>query len=224
MAEYSIGPIDIQGHSNKPVPNRLFRNVGPANGLAILFPGLRYTCDMPLFFYPMKLMLQRGFDVLQLHTDYTSPVFSQSSPDRQIDWMGSDAWAAVEAASNQRSYDSCLLMGKSIGTLAQSVLLLEHPDLRSNPTIWLTPLFRLPLIEQATQQLNGPALYVAGTGDTTYDANRLDYLKHNNAAETLIFEDADHSLEIPGNLDESLVTLQKFVQGLADFIDRSVLA
>jgi hypothetical protein len=224
MAEYTIGPLEIQGYNGKAVENRLFRNVGPACGLAVLLPGLRYTCDMPLLYYPTKLFLQRGFDVLQLQTDYSTPAFGGLSPDRQIDWMGADAWGSVHAANEQRSYDHLVLVGKSIGTLAMSVLLLKHPELRSHPTIWLTPLFRLPLVEQATQQLGGPALYLAGSGDNTFDAERLAYLQAHSPAEALVYEAADHSLEIPGDQERSIDILKQVMAGIASFLDQSVIA
>lgn len=224
MAEYSIGPIDIQGYQDKAVPNRLFRNVGPANGLALLFPGLRYTCDMPLLFYASKLLLHKGFDVLQLHTDYTNDKFSNNSPDRQIDWLSEDAGAALQAGLSQRDYPHLVLVGKSIGTLAMSLLLLNQPELRSRVTIWLTPLFRLPLVEQATQQLSGPALFAGGTGDNTFDAGRLEHLKSVIPAQSLVFDSANHSLEVEGNLARSLEILQELVSGLSDFIDRKIFA
>lgn len=224
MAEYSIGPIEINGYRDKTVPNRFFRNVGPANGLAVLFPGLRYTCDMPLLFYPTKLFLTKGFDVLQLQTDYTDDRFSSNSPDRQLDWLGADAQGALQAGLAQREYPHLVLVGKSIGTLAMSVLLLNQPELRAHVTVWLTPLFRLPLVEQATQQLSRPALFVGGTGDATFDAERLDHLETVIQAEKLVYEDADHSLEVSGNLDRSLQILQELVAGLSDFIDRKLFA
>lgn len=224
MAEYSIGPLDIQGYHEKAVPNRFFRNVGPANGLALILPGLRYTCDMPLLFYPTKLLLHKGFDVLQLHTDYADDKFSNNSPDRQIDWLGADAGRALQAGLAQREYPHLVLIGKSIGTLAMSVLLLNQPELRSRVTIWLTPLFRLPLVEQATQQLSAPALFVGGTGDHTFDENRLEYLQEVIPARSLVYENADHSLEVQGDLPRSLDIMKEMMRGLSDFIDQEIFA
>lgn len=224
MTEYSIGPIDISGYGYKSVPNRFFRNIGSADGLVIILPGLRYTCDMPLLFYPARYFLEKGFDVLQLHTDYTQEQFAETSPDKQIDWLGIDANGAVEAAYSQRPYTRLILIGKSIGTLAMSVLLLNRPELRSHTSIWITPLFRLPLVEQATQQLLGPALFIAGTGDNTFDSERLQYLKSVIRAETLVFNDANHSLEVAGNLNRSLEYLQNMMSGLDDFAEQYLLA
>ncbi|MFN2198823.1 MAG: alpha/beta fold hydrolase [Anaerolineales bacterium] len=224
MAEYSIGPLEIQGYQQKDVPNRFFRNVGPATGIAVLLPGLRYSNDMPLLYYPARYFLNKGFDILQVNTDYSSDQFSQSSPDRQIDWLGSDARAAVQTVLAQRDYPHLVLVAKSIGTLALSMLLINQPELRSRTTIWLTPLFRLPLVEQATQQLSGPALFVAGTGDSTYDPERLAYLQQHIQAEALIFPQANHSLEIPGDLPGSIDNLQEMMHGIADFVDRCVFA
>jgi pimeloyl-ACP methyl ester carboxylesterase len=218
MPEYSIGPIRISGYDNVPVKNRLFRHSGPTRGLAVLFPGLRYTCDMPLFFYSHKILLEQGYDVLQIRADYTQNAFETASPDRQIDWLGADAQAAIKAASEQREYLYHLYVAKSIGTLALSILLLNQPELRKHPTIWLTPLFRLPLVEQAMQQISGPALYIAGTHDNTFDADRLAFLQKTTSAEALVFKGANHSLEIPGDLQRSLDILKETTQRTTEFL------
>jgi pimeloyl-ACP methyl ester carboxylesterase len=224
MSEYTIGPIEIAGHDGQPLPNRLFRNVGPVKGLAVLFPGLRYSCDMPLLFYPAQLFLQRGLDVLQVTTDYTQEAFASLPPNRQIDWLADDASAAVQAVQAQRAYQNLLLAGKSIGTLALSTLLLRHREYLQASTIWLTPLYRLPLLEQATQQLTGPALFISGSGDHAHDGNRLEHLRQVTGAEVLVIPQADHSLHIPGDMYQTLSAMQLVMEAIDSFLTRHGVA
>lgn len=224
MSEYTIGPIEVAGHDGRPLPNRLFRHVGPVKGLAVLFPGLRYSCDMPLLFYPAQLFLQRSLDVLQVHADYTQEAFASLPPDRQIDWLADDASAAVQAAQAQRNYHNLLLTGKSIGTLALSTLLLRHREYLRATTLWLTPLYRLPLLEQATQQLTGPALFISGSGDNAHDENRLEHLCQVTDAEALVIPGADHSLHIPGDINQTLSAMQQVMEAIDSFLSRHGVA
>ena len=69
MAEIRIGSLSISGYGDKAVPNRFFQQVGFASELVVLLPGLNYSCDLPLLYYPMRLLVERGADVLQLRTD-----------------------------------------------------------------------------------------------------------------------------------------------------------
>jgi hypothetical protein len=50
MITYSS--IEIQGPSGEPVPNTFQRQDGPADHLAVLFPGAEYTVQMPVLYYP----------------------------------------------------------------------------------------------------------------------------------------------------------------------------
>lgn len=221
MSEYSIGPVEISVNGGRSLPNRLFRNVNSSRGLAVLFPDLNYNCDMPLFFFSTQLLLQRGLDVLQVQADYTDPHFAGLSPDRQIDWLRDDAWAAIRAGSRQSHPSRLVLVGKSIGTLAMSVLVLNHPELMGAVSIWLTPLYRLPHLEQAAQQLTAPALFISGTGDLAHDANRLEQICQMTGSEKLVLDDADHGMQVPGDLDRSLDYLRQVIHGMAQFLTRS---
>ncbi|MGL4611453.1 MAG: hypothetical protein ACRCYY_17535 [Trueperaceae bacterium] len=58
------------------------------------------------------------------------------------------------------------------------------------------------------------ALFVIGSSDPHYDTTKLLELEVATGGESLIFEGADHSLEIPGKPLESLAILQNYVKKL----------
>ena len=199
------------------MPNRFFRQPAEASELAVIFPGLRYTCDMPLLYYPARLLLARGADVLQLHTDYNHPEFEAAPLLARAQWLGADALAGVQVGLSQRPYNRLILVGKSIGTLAIGFLLAGGIAAGAT-TIWLTPLFQQPLLVQAASQCSGPALFVASDADTTYDPAAMQKIQAACGARSLVLSGANHSLEIPSDLFRSLEYIEQATRALDDFI------
>ncbi len=70
MISYTITSVKIAGYEQAPVPNTFFRQDGPTDHLALIFPGYGYTPDMPALYYPMALLRDLGADVLQVRYDY----------------------------------------------------------------------------------------------------------------------------------------------------------
>jgi predicted alpha/beta-hydrolase family hydrolase len=217
MPDLKITSIPVSGYAGKTVPNRFFRQEGAARTLAVLFPGLNYSCDMPLLFYPLKLLLARGAEVLQVRADYTVPAYRSLPPEERAAWLAADARAIVQAARLQSEYTRLVLVGKSIGTIALASLAPLEPEA---VTIWLTPLLRNPLVTAAAEQNRGAALFVAGTADDLYDAVALKRIQAATQSEAELIEAGDHSLEIRGDFFASLRALEQVMQAVAGFLGR----
>jgi len=222
MPDLKITSLPINGYGGKSVPNRFFRQEGTANTLAVLFSGLNYSCDMPLLFYPLKLLLRRGAEVLQVRADYTVTAYRSLPPGERDAWLAADAQAAVQAARqtahSQAAYERLVLVGKSIGTIALASLVSLEPQA---VTIWLTPLLRNPLVTAAAEQNRGAALFVAGTADDLYDAAALKRIQAATQSEAELIEGGDHSLEIEGDFFASLRALEQVMRAVAGFLDRN---
>jgi hypothetical protein len=48
---HSIQTLEIMGYRDERVPNTFFRNDEGTEQLAIILPGMGYTCHMPLLYY-----------------------------------------------------------------------------------------------------------------------------------------------------------------------------
>lgn len=216
----AITKLDIAGFAGKPIPNRFFRQEQAADCLGIIFPGLGYNSDMPLLYYPAKLLVDRGADVLQLRPAYNMQEFQSLSGEERARRAFADATAALRAALAERRYQRVTLVGKSIGTMALAHLVATETQLAGAVTVWLTPLLRIPQVAEAAAKFRGPALYVAGTADPNHDADAMARVQKATGAEALIFQDADHSMEIRGDLLRSVAILQQIVQAIAGFLDR----
>jgi dienelactone hydrolase len=217
MTEIEITHVDIHRPSGEALPNCFFRQAGEASELALVLPGLNYTADMPLLYYPARLLVERGADVLQVQADYTRPDFQSLDRMEQMRWLGNDAQAALKAGQSQRDYRRLILIGKSIGTLTLAYLV-SLGGYAQATTIWLTPLLRQPWLVEAALQCRGRALFIAGTGDRTYDSEALQRIQDATGARTLLLPGANHSLEITGDLQQSLKFMQEIVQTIGDFL------
>jgi dienelactone hydrolase len=215
MPAVEITSIPIQGYAGRPVPNRLFRQAG-ARRLALILPGLSYSCDMPLLFYPARLMIQRGAAVLQVHSDYTQAPFQSASKAEQARWLAEDAQAALKAGLAAGDFHNVVLIGKSIGTLALASLAAAGVEAAS---IWLTPLQRQPHLVEAALQQKGPALFIGSSSDPTFDPAQLQRIQAAGKGEGLVVSGANHSLEIPGDVFASLEIMHQALESLQAFLD-----
>ncbi len=221
---YEFTSLVFKGHGEKPVPNLYMRQAEGASILCLMLPGLNYTCDMPLLYYPANLLLQRGADVLQVKADYNVPAFQAASGEERIRWLYGDAAGALHAGLAQRNYSQVVLVGKSIGTLSLAALIANQVapgSLFENVVfLWLTPLLHQPALVSAALACKSPALFVVGTGDRTYDPQALARIRQATGAEALFVEGGDHRLEIAGDLHRSLEAMGDILRGIAVFLDR----
>jgi hypothetical protein len=216
MPAVEITTISIRGYGGRSVPNRLFRQAG-AQRLALILPGLRYTCDMPLLFYPARLMLQRGAAVLQVHSDYTQAAYQSASRSEQAHWLAEDTQAAYQAGLAAGDFRELILIGKSIGTLALASLVAGGVEA---PSIWLTPLLRQSRLVEAALQQKGPALFIGSSSDPTFDPAQMQHIQDAGKGEGLVFPGADHSLEIPGDVLTSLGIMRQVVERIQAFLNQ----
>lgn len=220
MTELKIQTLALMGYNGKPLPNRLmyYEPDSAQPWLAVILPGLQYTCDMPLLYYAAKLLMTRNVEVLQMHTDYTQPAFRNATAAEQTLWILEDTRGAVNGGLGNKSYAGLILVGKSIGTLAMAHLI--NNGVGSDAvTVWLTPLFHQPFLVDAILHTKGPVLIVAGGGDSTYDAATLAMIRDTIGAEAFLVEGANHSLELPGDPLRSLRCLSEIMEGMSHFLD-----
>jgi hypothetical protein len=216
---YSFERLQITGYRDKPVPNTFFRQQEETRHLGILFPGLGYTSLMPLLYYPGRLLLFHGADLLRLEYAYErEEAFHALSGSERSRWIKADAIAACRAALNRRSYDQVTLMGKSLGTLALGHLLTDHPKLDEPRCIWLTPLLRNEQLRSQIAQTRHRGLIIIGTADPHYDRAKLADIQEAMGGESIVIEGADHSMEIDGKVAESIQVLQRIMLGIQSFL------
>lgn len=221
----AITSIDIKGHRDDPVPNTLYRQEGgddesPSRPrrLAIVLPGLGYTVHMPVLWYPRRLCLALGMDVLTVEYAYMErPEFSPWGAE-QDEWLLADVRAAYGAALQGQPYDDVVLIGKSLGTLGMGALIESEDLLQHDRAIWLTPLIGRDLLRKQIRRWKGRSLFIIGTDDPHYRADWVAEICSSDRGEVLVLDRADHALEVPGDVARSVEYMQRQVRTIAAFL------
>jgi hypothetical protein len=217
MSSLGIASLHIIGYNNQPIPNRYFKHE-QASYLALIFPGLRYTCDMPLLYYLTQIFLDHGVDVLQINSDYTTESVKALQPAERLQVMVTDAQAALATAFPGSGYASLILAGKSIGTLSLAMLLASGIAGEA-ACIWLTPLLHYPFVVDSAIQHPGPELFIASQADETFELESMELIKKQKNIKATVFEDGDHSLLISGDTFKSLDIMNQVVHAYSDFVE-----
>lgn len=212
--------LKIAGYRGELVPNTFFHQNGEADHLAMLFPGIGYTCQMPLLYYQTGLFLwSLGADVLWVEYAYNRADF-QSMPDsEQKDGFSADVTASCKAGLEQRTYPKVTLSGKSLGTLALGHLLTTEPALSHAQAIWLTPLLNDKKLREEIMKARQRSLLVIGTKDAHYDAAHLEEMKTLPHVRIVVLEEANHSLEVEGDVSKSIRLMDRVIQEIERFIE-----
>jgi hypothetical protein len=216
----SITSLEITGYRDAPLANTFFRQEGEARRLAIVLPGIGYTADMPVLYYPRALLLEMGADVLAVRYAYNeNPEFSRLSGEERMRWVDADVDAASAAGLAQRPYEEITLVGKSLGTLAMAYLLEANDRLAGADCVWLTPVLADDRLRARIGQRRHHALFVIGTADPYYQPAWLDEVRQATGGDAMVVEGADHSLELAGSVDRSLDVMQQLVRTLRAFFE-----
>jgi len=216
---YSITTLPITGYRAEPVPNTFHRQDGEAHHVAILLPGVAYTCHMPLLYYPTRLLLALGADVLWVEYAYHRRADFQALSEAERErWFITDVTAACQAALAQRPYQQIALIGKSLGTLAMGHLLTEDAELAQARAVWLTPLLRNSRLRTQIQHTHQRSLFVIGTADSHYDPAHLAEMQRATGGQVCVIDGADHSLEIEGDIWRSLQAIEQVMRAIQTFL------
>jgi pimeloyl-ACP methyl ester carboxylesterase len=217
-AMFTFETLDIAGHQNRPVPHTFLKQKRDTQHLVLLLPGVGYTVHMPLLYYPMRVALDQGADVLRVETMYVKQEgFDALEPAARARQVYDDATAAFRTALGQRRYQRATLVGKSLGTLAMGHLLATEPDLSQVEAIWLTPLLWNDTLRSQIQKFHPRSLFAAGSADPHYSADHLAKARDATQGKALVIEGANHSLEIDGDLMGSLEALRRVVEAVLNF-------
>lgn len=218
--KFNISSLEVDKSSSRSLRNTFIQQAETSDQLALIYPGLRYSCDKPLLHFSTEILLNQGFDVLQLWADYENPDFQGSSQAEQTVQLIEDGKALLQAGLQSDNYSHLVLVGKSLGTLTMAFILSEKPEIPEFKTIWFTPLFYLPPVSKTVLDLSHPAFIAGSKVDHTFDSVTVAQIPEKNNVVLHVYEDADHSLEVPGNPIRSTKILSTLMEALSEFLAR----
>lgn len=215
----NIQQLAINGHDDQPLANTFIQLQAGASHLAVILPGERYTVERPLLYYTTRLLLDTGADVLHVNYDYLNrPNYGTLSEIAREAMLFADADAALNSGLAEGTYTRLTLVGKSLGTRSMSHLLTQADNLPATQAIWLTPLLTSDHVFARLLNIRQHSLHVIGTGDRFYQARRWQELRALPQTDMLLVQDADHSLNLPGDIPASLDILKRVMRGVQHFL------
>jgi hypothetical protein len=124
---------------------------------------------------------------------------------------GIEGWVCAEVTGLLDELGgSPLLIAKSLGTNA-AALAAE----RVLPAVWLTPVLTVPWVASAMDRGTAPFLLVGGTADPMWDGA----LARKLSPYVLEVEGADHGMQVPGPLVDTIAVLGRAVAEMEEFLD-----
>lgn len=158
--------------------DRLNPRVSAGAPVALVLPGLGYTSQAPILYWPIVALIQAGYDVWSLnwHAD-AKGLASGDAPEFVAE--------ALTTAQQNLPDTPEVVIGKSLGSYALPELV--DSDVRA---AWLTPLLSEPVIAAAARSASERHLLVGGTADPTWDERAI----RGTRARIITVEAADHGL------------------------------
>lgn len=211
LAEGSIGLKMLNEYDKKSSVSGEFYSMSSKNKkIAVLFPGVKYSCDKPLLNYAKKSAASLGCDTLCI--SYTKDLKIGSIDKKDIYDISGDSLDLINKYLKLKNYENIYFISKSIGTIISGIIS-EKLNYENIYNIYLTPVkYTMPFIK------NGINLVVTGDKDEFFSEDNVNEIRNYKGTEIHVIKGADHSLEIKGDLDKSLSILKHVIHLCIDFI------
>jgi hypothetical protein len=183
-----------------------------SNKVCFMFSGTGYTYEKPLLYYSADLMLELGYDVVQVCYAFDPQQFKQE-PEAISAMVYNAVNPIVEYILSTKSYTEAVYIGKSLGTLPITDFYMQQSSPIPSRYVLLTPLLSLDHVMK--NLLGKQAFLTIGTADPHYSNERLEQLSSHELA---IVENADHSLEITNHTVESIILCQSLLTKLTAYL------
>lgn len=178
--------------------------------IAVLFPGIGYTCEKPLLYYAGKIAAGKGYEIMTVpYGNFPSGVKGN------LEKMEQSFYSALKQAEeilkdiNWEEYKEILFLSKSVGTIVSSAFCKKHELKVRN--ILFTPLKQTFLFADE----NGIAFH--GTADSWAKTEEILAECKKLNMPVFLTERGNHSLET-GNVLEDIKNLEIIMNQVNEYI------
>lgn len=206
----------MKGYRDIEVPYTLISQE-EAEGIAIIMPGWGYTVQAPLLHYSTGIYLHKGYDVLHINYQYTTPDYKGFSIEEVDDALKYDVKEVIDQVLQEKNYSRIHLMAKSFGTIALSNELTRE-SFQYAKLIWLTPLLKEDEVFQAMLGSEKKGICIIGDADRHYEEVRFHELKSNHRLRMHLVKGVNHSLEHDFQVLNSISTHKEIMSIIEAFI------
>lgn len=177
--------------------------------VCFMFSGSGYTYEKPALYYATLLLLEKNYDIIQIHyssidellrlpfEEVPKPIFQMVNP-------------VIEEVVLKNQYSEYVFLGKSIGTIPIVLNYMNQERFNKSTWILLTPAFKLESMTHFLLDSEQDAYIAIGDADPHFNFHIVDKLKQKHFQLDIIPE-ANHSLNIVGNVSESIKVIEKIL-------------
>jgi alpha/beta superfamily hydrolase len=212
----ALEPLPLVASNGKPLIHKFYRQENDPAGLLIALPGNHYGVDGPLLYYPSKILLDAGWDTLALTYGYQSA--GVEFDHEMVPGVVQECQDAVRHVLSKRDYPNVCLVGKSLGAFVIAQLCNIKEMLEAARCVYVTPPLGTPFFHQLFQASSQPAHIALGTKDRFYTQQALIDLKTKHPFSLTLIDNADHSMNVAGDLDASIEAVRRVTQEGVNFI------
>ena len=180
--------------------------------IAVLFPGIGYTCEKPLLYYGAKLAAENGFEIVRVPYGNFPPNV-KGDEDKMVQCFVSAREQSEKILGDVEweRYSEIVFFSKSVGTVVALSYAEDH-GLNAMQVLF-TPLeetFRFPTSE-------GGAIAFHGTGDPWARTEEIVRLCEEREIPLYLTPEANHSLEC-GKVKKDIKTVRKVMKAVEEFL------
>ena len=176
----------------------------PSKKLLVLFPGKRYSCELPLLYFAACIYRDAGFDVLNL--TYPEGDF-EGYPDSNIYEQFRKSVRRQMKAAEISSRSEAVFISKSMGTVIAGMM--ENEIGIPVRQIYLTPLAETFPFMKGRDNITA---VLQGTADKWLEPKVLRNFCRRENLRLLTFPGAGHRLEIPHDMEHTMRNFRRAVK------------
>ena len=181
--------------------------------IAVLFPGIGYTCDKPLLYYGAKLAAEKGYEIIRVpYGNFPPNVKGDAAKMYQCFVSAREQTEDILRGVEWEEYSDIVFFSKSVGTVVALSYAAEHG--LGAAQILFTPLaetFQFPVIV-------GNAVAFHGTGDPWAVTEQIVQICEEKKIPLHLTPGANHSLEC-GKVKKDLKTIRDTMKKVAEFLE-----
>jgi hypothetical protein len=220
---YELIENEVIRNEYSTIPYLWIRGKKPNKRICIMLPGLGYTTKQPLFHYATNLFADNGMDILHINYRFMeNKHFAKLSKIEQEQWMYEDVQAVVNEVLKTTNYEQCFLLSKSIGTIPMAIEWKQRNFIHNPVGIWLTPLLKEDQVFDTLLKTDIPSICVIGDQDQHYLEERILLLENNSLISTLVIPNANHSLEVNGDILATIEAMKLIMKRINEFINNTL--
>lgn len=178
--------------------------------IAVLFPGIGYTCEKPLLYYTGKLAAAKGYEIVKVeYGNFPSGIKGNKEKMEAAFYSGLEQAEEILKEIRWEEYEEILFLSKSVGTIISSAYSKKY-DLNVYNVLF-TPLSQTFLFADK----NGIVFH--GTADPWAKTEEiLEECKKLNLT-VILTENGNHSLET-GDVIKDIENIEQIMRKVDEFV------